>query len=382
MRSDLRRLAASGEVQVLAAVVVVLPLLARVVAGAVRGPATAAGLGRVLTALAGGGGVTDIGGAAAAAYGLWSRALTAYEPSAVLDAIGVGAYGPTGHTHPPTSIVLGVPLLAVEYTWWLSYWVVLSAVAIAVSLRLMSVPASIAYPVALGICLTAPGGESLVTTYPVSALLIAAAWRFRDREGVSGVALGLFTAERGLGGLLLLEPLLRRRWRTVAVATAVVLGLLALAVIIEPGVIGGFLTGGRAWLAENLARTDLYTPYAVFLRRGWPIWLLVVCVVLWAAWAWVRGSDRYWVLVWVVAALSPLAWHYTSIQLLPLAVVVWRAGHVGRVIAIIAAATTFGLFPLAPIAANLGWTVAVGLFAGALVLTPVGRPPFVPLPGR
>lgn len=355
------------------AVIVVVPLVARVVGGTLAGPVTAVGLGRPWTLLTGGNGLSDIGGEVTAAYGLISRDHTPYDPTIVLDVIHQGTYGLGAQTHPPTSIPIWAPFLLFDYRWWLPFFMVASACAIAGTMRLMRVPASVAYPVALGICLTAPGAESLVTSYPLSALALAAAWRYRDRPVAGGLALGMFAAERGVGAVLLLYPAVRRRWRLVAVAVGVLVGLTLLAVVLEPTVIEAFWTKGRDAVAENLARSDLYTPYAVLERRGLPVWLLGLAVLGWSAVAWRRGSDLFWVLVWATAAVSPLAWHYSSIMLIPLGVATWFAGSGGRAVTIVTGFLVFATMPLSQVAAGLGWLAALGGLGLGIVLAPVGR---------
>lgn len=189
-----------------------------------------------------------------------------------MDVLGVGMYGIGVHTHPPTSVVLGVPLIPVPYGWWLGFWVVASLFALAGTLRLLDVSAWLAYPIALGLALTGPGGEALVTTYPLSALGIAIAWRFRDRTVAGGMAMGLLSAERGILGLLLLYSAARRRWRQVALAVSLVAVLTLVAVAFEPGVISGFLTDGLASVQQNVSRPETYTLQAIAERRGLPSW--------------------------------------------------------------------------------------------------------------
>jgi hypothetical protein len=335
---------------------------------------TGLGFGELSNALSGQGGFTDIGGEAAASWGLFSRSLTAYDRFADLDGLlNMGAYGVGVQTHPPSSIALGLPLLLVDYRIWLSFWVVASACAIALSLRVMGAPISIAYPLAIGVCLTGPGAGSLVTTYPASALVLALAWRFRDQASIAGVALGLFSAERGVGALLCLYPAIRRKWRVVAVAVAMVLVLTVIAVAFEPDVIHGFLTQGQASVTQNLERAESYTLQAILHRRGLPVWPVWIAALLVAYFAWRRGREPYWVLLWFVFAVTPLGWVYSTIQVIPLAVATWLSGRLGRAITLVTAVLALATFPIAPATAHLSWTVVVISMGLALIVSPVGQ---------
>jgi hypothetical protein len=194
------------------------------------------GMSELVSRLAGNGGWTDIGWEVASAIGLIRGDYSAYGSLKVLHPLvgmDVAFVDPSAHSHPPMSIPLGLPLVPFPYGTWLAYWVIAALLMVAWSMRLLNVPAHIAYPLTLVIALSVPGRWGLVSTYPVSALLVAWAWRSRDRWLKAGVAYGLFGATRGIGLLLLAYPLVRRQWRTILVAAGVVLGLLVIAVLLE-----------------------------------------------------------------------------------------------------------------------------------------------------
>jgi hypothetical protein len=272
------------------------------------------------------------------------------------------------------SIPLGLPLVPFPYGTWLAYWMVIALLMIAWSMRLLKVPAHLAYPIALVIALSVPGRWGLVSTYPVSALLVAWAWQSRDRWLPAGVAYGLFGATRGVGLLLLAYPLVRRQWRAILVAAAVVLGLLLMAVALERDVITAWLTTSRASIEASMQRPDLLSLGSIFRRFGYPEFLAWVVALAVGVLAWWRGSNLFWVLNWVILAISPIAWFHTLVLAVPLLVMVWKSGRVGQVMVLLVAAgsLTQMVDPYVTLVFSIGWIVVVVAAAVALVTGRVG----------
>lgn len=199
-------------------------------------------------------GATDVGWEVAAARALASPGYSPYDELATIaHLIGMAPYDAGVHTHPPTSFVPWLVLAFIPYSSWIGMFTVASVCATAATMRLLYVPAWAAYPIAVGLALTAVGSFAMASTYPAMALLLAVSWRFRDRPAVAGPAYALLAGGRGVAGVLLLYPVLRRQWRTVVVAASLLVAMLLAAVVLQPDVIADFLTRGREAIAFHTA---------------------------------------------------------------------------------------------------------------------------------
>jgi hypothetical protein len=233
--------------------------------------------------------------------------------------------------------------------------------ALAITMRIMGVPIWVAYPTALLLGLTSEGQNVLTGTYPVLGVALALAWRYQGRVAISGLSYAILVASRGVGVVLLLYPLARRRWRTVAIALAAVAILGILAVAIEPTVVSDFLDTGRASITLNLGRPIL-TPAALLTDVGLSVWLAwLVCPAI-ALVALVRRRSLFWVIAWLSFAVTPIAWPHTFATVLPLAVVIWRSGGLGVALMIVSAVPLLGRNTDTVIV----WPVFIGLSAIAL----------------
>ncbi len=353
------------------AVILVVPLLARWLWPRFGEAFTQFGFGDLFSMLAGNGGWTDIGWEVASALGLVRGDFSAYDPLEVLHPLvgmNVEFVDLSSNSHPPMSIPLWILPGFIDYGWWLSFWVIAAICMIALTLRLLRVPAHIAYPLALLISLSVPGKWALVSTYPLAVLLIALAWHFREKSVASGVSLGLFGATRGVGLLLLLYPFARRQWRTVLIAVGVVAALLVVAVAFEPGIIREFLTTSRESISVNMQRADLLTPGSIFRRYElsellfYPVALIVAGIALW------RKQELFWVLNWLILAVSPIAWFHTIVMGIPLLVIIWRSGKLGQVLVLVVGAAVVAqpVNPFTTLVFSIDWIVFV--IAGAVAL--------------
>jgi len=364
------------------AVILVVPLLARVLWSSFSDALSQFGFGDLGSMLAGNGGWTDIGWEVASAIGLIRGDYSAYDSLEVLHPLvgmDVVFVDLSSHSHPPMSIPLGIPLGFIDYGWWLSFWVIAAVMMIALSMRALSVSAHVAYPLALVISLSVPGKWGLVSTYPVAALLVAMAWRYRNRAVAAGVALGIFGATRGIGLLFLLYPFARKQWKTVLVAVGVVLGLLIIAVAFEPDIIASFLTTSRESIAVNMDRADLLTPGSIFRRYGFSeylAWILALVVVIVAL---RRKQELFWVLNWLILAVSPIAWFHSIVMGIPLLVIIWRSGRLGQLLVLVVAAASVAqpVSPFTTLVFSIDWLVFV--IAGAIALLFCKIPQLEPL---
>ena len=346
--------------------IILLPLIVRNT-GQVTNPLFfVLGFNDILGLLTGQGGQTDVGWEVAGSAGLLAPNLTAYAPlDSLAPLIGMTAVESTPLLHPPPALALFIPFVAFPYASWLGSWVIGMVFAIAWSFRVMSVPIWISYPLAIALSLTRVGQFSLSTTYPLLAICLAVAWRYRSTSWLGGLPLALITASRGVGGLLLLYPLLRRQWKTLIIAVGA-LGILTFtALLFEPTVLRDYLVVVRPEIQVTMDR-PLTTPYALAEYVGIPgflAWLSVLFVGLAALW---RGASYFWVLLWWSLAASPVAHAHSSTMLLPLGVQIWRTGRTGAFLMTL---------PLISISAfTLGvvmvWPIGIAATGLALVLSP------------
>lgn len=370
----------SGIIELLANILVIatVPLIARSLWPIFREGITNFGFAEIVEKLAGAGGWTDVGWEVASTIGLVKPDFSAYDSLEVLHPL-VGMQldfvDLSVNSHPPMAIPLGLPLAYLDYGWWLSFYVIASFCLIALSMRLMQVPAYIAYPLALGIGLTVPGRWGLMSTYPLSAILIALAWKYRRHPAIAGAAYGIYGSSRGFGLLMLLYPLIKRQWKTLIIGAAIPVALLAIAVALEPAVITNFLDTSRASIAASLQRNDLMTVGALLRRSGsqeYVAWLLAAAVAAAALW---RKQEPFWVINWFILAVSPIAWLHTFVMAIPLLVVVWRSSKLGVVLVLIAAASIVSPPPLISTYFSINWVVVVVVSGIALLSCPIAREP-------
>lgn len=335
------------------------------------------GVGNLMSMLAGNGGWTDIGWEVASAKALIEPGFSAYDSLEVIHPLigmDLAFQDFSSHSHPPMSIPLGLPLVPFEYSSWLPYWIIVALLMIAWSMRLLGVPAHLAYPLALLISLTVPGRWGLVSTYPLSALFVSWAWHARQRWLQSGLAYGLLGATRGIGLLLLVYPLAKRQWKPVVVALGTVGLLLVTALIIEPDSLTQWLTTSRASIEANMQRDDLLTLGSILARNEIAeFWAYVIAAVIAIA-AIARGSNLFWVLNWVILAVSPIAWFHTILLGIPLMVMMWRAGRFGRIAVLVigASAMTQLVDPMVTLVFSITWITFVVASGITLLVDRVG----------
>lgn len=351
------------------AFIVAVPVLARLAEPWLMPIAWTLGFGDFANLLTGFGGATDIGWEVAASLGLLSPDISAYATLTELDPlIGMGQLIDWAQTHPPTALIVVMPLTLVDYHLWVSFWIPAMIVMIAVSMRIMSVPAWVAYPVAVAIAVTQPGLQGLGSTYPVIAVLVALAWRYRTNPAVSGTALAVLTASRGIGGLLLLYPVVKRRWSTVVLAAAILVVLSALALIIEPDVISNFTTNAMASVEFHLHEKHLVTLGSIAGHLGLPSvtpWIIAAAVL---AGSIALKRELFWVLLWVTFAVSPLAWTQSFIMGIPLVVAMWQTGKLGRFLTLVLAIPIVsGLSGL-----SMSWIAFVVITGVGVLICPIG----------
>jgi alpha-1,2-mannosyltransferase len=226
--------------------------------------------------------------------------------------------------YPPSTALLFAPLAGLPLRVAQVAMLVLAIVCVLAALRLLGVTDWRCYGVAV---MSAPAVNSLAlgAVTPMLLLGVAAGWRYRERPGISGLAVGLTTL-----GKLFLWPvgvwlLATRRLRATLVAVAVAAGL----VLIGWAVIG--FAGFRSYphLLRVLARAEegtSYSPVALFglsgSAAGLLTLLLAVLVILGVCLA-ARGADRdrRSLALAVIGSLlaTPIVWlHYFLLLLVPI----------------------------------------------------------------
>lgn len=348
-----------------ALVLALVPLLARFIGPRILPIAEPLGFGGIIERLSGFGGWTDIGWDVVSSRGLAETGFSAYDTLRTLDPlIGMGWLVDEAQNHPPFARPLGLPLAFVDYSWWLPFWIVAMVLAIALSMRVMAVPGWLAYPLAVGLSVTFPGLFALTSNYPVAALALAMAWAYRTNWVVAGLSLAVLGATRGIGLLMLVYPLVHRYWKTLILALSVVVVSTLIAMAFEPDIWITYLEAGRHAIEINMQRGDLVTPTSIATGRGVPTVVVWVLAAAWVAIGIYRGRELFWLLAWFTFAVSPIAWYHSPIMGVPLGVIMWRTGTLGRILVIL----TVAAFASTTQYMSLGWLTLVITSGIVLVL--------------
>ena len=232
--------------------------------------------------------------------------------------------------YPAPSLLLGVPFsyLPLGLAEWL--WAATMLLAGALALRLVGVRDWRVY----GVALLTPAAMSSVLLGAVDLLLmlgLAACWRWRDRAGRVGLALGAIVALKLVAAPLVAWLLVTRRWRAAATSAAVALGLWlgGWAVIGFHGFAGyprllslltdiestrGYSAVAYANLIGISGRAASFAPYVVGAGLLAGLWIVSKRRA---------GADEAAFLLGVLAVLafSPIVWHHYLVMLfVPLAV--------------------------------------------------------------
>ena len=232
----------------------------------------------------------------------------------------------------PTEIPLFVPIAALNYgspVYQAAAYAlpVIAILAMAWSLRLLDIPPTAAWLVTAILVVSPIGQGALESTYPFIAVALAVSWRFRNRPLPAAIGLLFAGAGRGIALITAFYFFAVRSWRTVLWLAAMLAVLLVTAVMFEPSVIADFLSRGLEWGRVNAARVDNASLASALVRPGYAYIIALVIFILSAR----RASSLYWALVWLAAALTPIAWTYAAVALLPLGGFLWSKGNVPRV---------------------------------------------------
>jgi uncharacterized membrane protein len=139
-------------------------------------------------------------------------------------------------------------------------------------------------------------------------------------------------------------------------------------------VITAWLTTSRDSIEASMQRPDLLSVGSIFRRYGYPEFLAWVVAAIIGLIAWRRGSNLFWVLNWLIFAVSPIAWCHTIVLAIPLLVMIWRSGRLGQVMVLVTAAASMTQLvdPYVILVFSIGWIVFVLAAAVALLGGGVG----------
>ena len=254
---------------------------------------------------------------------------------AVVD--GRSPYPPTGdwlishdraYVYPPTLAVLLAPLTLVSEWLAVLVWTLVCVGAVSGSLWLAGVRDARVYFVAYLWAPVYPGLQNLNASLVV-LLLVAVAWRHRERAVVAGLAVGAAIALKLFVWPLVIWLAATRRWRAAAIAAASGVGMIALswAVISFRGI------GRYPGLLDELTRLRLGVSHSVTsigiglgLSRGAATAVAVVVGALLVGGcvrAARQGADAVSLMLALAAGLAviPIVWqHHMLVLLIPLAV--------------------------------------------------------------
>ncbi|MGD0862395.1 MAG: glycosyltransferase family 87 protein [Candidatus Limnocylindrales bacterium] len=235
------------------------------------------------------------------------------------------------YLYPPPFAVAMVPLLALPDDLARVLWFLAMALCLPAGAALLPVDRRIRWLIVLLGALNWPFLYSvkLGQVGPLLFLILAAAWRWRDRAGPLGVAIALGTLIKIQPGLLIPWAAVTRRFPAAVAAVLVTVAVAAVATV---------ATGWGAWLdyvallgRVSSAVTTLHncSPGAVLYQAGAPEALAslvqMASTVLAAgavllAWRFARPEASLAVTVVASQLLTPLLWdHYAVLLLLPTA---------------------------------------------------------------
>ncbi len=320
---------------------VIVPVLIRIIPASVNDVLAAAGFGRILGLLRGTSVIADVATGVATAKGLLLPLYEAYDSIRELHPlIGVPLLVEHAHTHPPAELPIFLPLVGMNVSSWLPFWVVAMFFCLSMSMRVLDVTPFVAYGISLVLVASVPGQESLATTYPLTALLVSIIWKYRSMSLLPGVLIGILIAFRGISGLLFVPFLLASRLKTIGAGLTTFTLLTLTALVLEPTVLTDYLDRGTAAISFTVDRGDNLALLNLERTLHVPKAAIACAVILIAVCAIFRGASIFWVAYWTALALSPIAWSYGIVLLIPLCVYLFSASQLGRYLTLITLASS------------------------------------------
>jgi hypothetical protein len=231
----------------------------------------------------------------------------------------------TANPHPPTTLVLVLPFTFLPYQDALAAWSLAMIFVFIGTLVLLEVPLLPALSVGLGLAITFPGAYGIGNVVPLIGLGIAMAYRYRDRPALAALGITLAAAPKTSGLLLLIPFALLLRWRVVAWTVGFMACLAAVPAALYRRTWQHYLDAGTEAIRLNAKRPDNASLLNLAAKAGVPSALAVAFLVVAACLVAFAVRDSFWPSAWLMVAALPIAWAYSMLTLLPLAVVVIRA---------------------------------------------------------
>ena len=279
-------------------------------------------------------------------------------------------------THPPTAFLLVLPVAWLPWKAAAAVWAALMLATIGGAWWALGARPELAAALAPLTLLWPPAAWSLGQLTPLWLLGLALAWRYRRDATRAGVGIGLASLTKLLPLVSVAPFLVLRRVHVLRSLAAVGVVTGAALAVVEPGVIGRYVSLGRSTGDDQAARGENAALLWAFHHHLGPIAVAaaaaLVAVVAAASlgrlrslgeldeWDWCAWS-------WIGVALLPIAWIYS---LLPLAPTLWlclrRGGVVARGLALFAIVVPFTIDPFGRPGAI--WLAAATAAAGLSLL--------------
>jgi alpha-1,2-mannosyltransferase len=280
------------------------------------------------------------------------------------------------YLYPPPFALAIVPLAIVGGPAAVGIWTALMVAAFVAGVALLPVGRNVRWLVLLlgGLDWPVVYSIKLGQVGPILLLLFAIGWRWLDRPGRLGTAIGLGTLVKVQPGLLVGWAALTGRWRAIAVAAAVVLVAALVATLVA---------GTQPWfdypallgrVSSPLTTPHNFTPGAIAYQAGAS--LDVAGAIQWASLAAALAAvvvaarlaspdAAYLVAVVASQLLSPLLWdHYAMLLLLPVAWLLERRQWWAAAIPLATAIPLVGVVPAAVYPVVFGVSLVAPLVVG------------------
>lgn len=223
-------------------------------------------------------------------------------------------------THPPSALLLALPLAGLDYPIALRIWAAAMALCLVAAGRAFGLPWRWAI-LAAGLSLAwPPARHSTQQHTPIWLLGLALGYRYRARPFVSGMWVGLGSLPKFLAASVLLAYPRRRRWTAWAGFAGVWLAATLALLLLRPDSLTTYLASNRINFVDQILREDNGALGVVAWRLGGIVAVTAVAalavLVVWAGGR-SRDEDNWAGLTWLGVALLPIAWVYSLLPLLP-----------------------------------------------------------------
>jgi hypothetical protein len=244
----------------------------------------------------------------------------------------------TANPHPPTMLPFILPFLAGDYRSALGAWSLAMLFVLILSVRFLDVPWAVAGGVGVALAVSFPGAYGIGNPVPLIGLGLAIAYRWRNHPLLAGLGIALAAAPKISGILIVIPFLLARRFKAVAVAAGVYGVLAGLPVLFQSNVWSRYFQAGVRAAVLNASRSDNASWLHLAERCGVSSFVVIALLGVLAIVAAIITRDTFWPAVWLIVVALPIAWMYSLLTLLPLAVHVVRRGSPTSIGLILAAA--------------------------------------------